>query len=263
MPRRSAFTLIELLVTISIIAILIAILLPALGKARQSSRELASLSNVRTIHQTFQMYHDQYKSYPFIRGGVKPEGFDAPSPPGIYFIRWHPSGTIIGTDQVWAMSVLWPGLVSTMAPWEEHYKTWISPGRPAKLPDGTISMNDDGISDVSYRYSNSFLAQPKLWKEGGPGGIIDDSMIKAISVAEVGFPSDKVMLWDHDLAYYPKEPEKIGKFYNSPTPMAFVDGHGAAKNPTKAKPGTPNPLNNKSDLQLHNTTDGVQGRDFD
>ncbi|MBL9030494.1 MAG: prepilin-type N-terminal cleavage/methylation domain-containing protein [Phycisphaerae bacterium] len=59
--KRRGFTLIELLVVIAIIALLISILLPALGEARKAGKLAKCISNMRGLGQATQTYSSEFK----------------------------------------------------------------------------------------------------------------------------------------------------------------------------------------------------------
>ena len=92
--RTKGFTLVELLVVIGIIAVLVAMLLPALNKAQEQARRTACLSNMHQIGLAMIMYANDNKGFvpPRYRLGRPTGGTAAPSPlPAA--ADYHPSVT--------------------------------------------------------------------------------------------------------------------------------------------------------------------------
>src|SRR5262245_24432003 len=69
---RSAFTVAELLVVIAVVGILMALLLPAVQYARETSRRASCASNLRQIGLAATAFHDAHKRLP--------PGYLGPSP---------------------------------------------------------------------------------------------------------------------------------------------------------------------------------------
>ncbi|MBN9690057.1 MAG: prepilin-type N-terminal cleavage/methylation domain-containing protein, partial [Verrucomicrobia bacterium] len=90
MDQRRGFTLIELLMVIAIIAVLAALLLPALARARQQARNIPCVNNQRQLHLAWQLYADDT--------GRLPRNWDyggGPTPPTANWV-----GGIMSYEQV-------------------------------------------------------------------------------------------------------------------------------------------------------------------
>ncbi|MEM1099005.1 MAG: prepilin-type N-terminal cleavage/methylation domain-containing protein [Planctomycetota bacterium] len=96
--RHPGFTLIELLVVVSIIALLIGILLPALGSARKAARLTRDLSNLRQMMLAYSAYQDDYDGH--VMWGYPPSAVNGESVRARF-----PDGSFVG------------GLTSQRYPW--------------------------------------------------------------------------------------------------------------------------------------------------
>jgi prepilin-type N-terminal cleavage/methylation domain-containing protein/prepilin-type processing-associated H-X9-DG protein len=207
---KNGFTLIELLVVIAIIAILAAMLLPALGKAKQKAYGAACVSNQRQWGLAMTMYlSDNNNVFPMPKiatGTPGVSGYSENTPHWTDFVAFHAAGQ---GDTVWYNAL--PSYVASKALWEiaqaTASSTFVSSKKIFDCPAVTQAPENTDPNRVVFNYGMNAKGNTGLPANIGYGTNFTSTIVQ--------HPSAFVVMGDGrarstDLPYYGDPTKEVG-----------------------------------------------------
>lgn len=185
--QRRGFTLIELLVVVAIIAMLMAILMPALGKARKQAKLIACAANLRSYGFLLRMYATEnqevlplgYLWYSYYAATAHPGGWqDVPFPGRVFALAYNGNSSgkayycPLQTDNRWMFN-------TTQNPWAFG----------GKYPDSKFNcdLNRSSTTNIGYTVRPMLLTwiddTTKVMKANTPNISRDQLMPKTFNLA--------------------------------------------------------------------------------
>jgi prepilin-type N-terminal cleavage/methylation domain-containing protein len=239
-----AFTLTELLAVIVIIAVLAALLLPGLGRAKANGRRTACLSNLKQVNQGVRMYADDYNNSLFTITNSN-------NPTNIYFpSEWTAYVPLIRS---------YVGLKGAPSPQDklfacpaDTFAFDVTKNSRLLLVDQSIHLLSNwNYSSYLFNAGNAVFQIPKPAIAGRFPGVLGRKLnsikepVKTVLVAE--YPVQDPFSW-----HQPAPPGE-GFFNNAPNMVGFVDGH---VNYVKIYFGSNNPENVLTPAYIYNPPAG-------